>query len=204
MTLRLQGVVIETEQLRLRRGTVDDLDEHVGIHADPEITRFMGPFDRAKATDWLHQVDATWQEHGYGRVAITDRATGRLLGRTGLMYLPQFGETELGWTLRREVWGCGYATEAVKLPSVSVNPRVTARARRQPRHDSVLSPPDQPAPRPTRRHRDRRIRGRRATGAGSRIYLRRTLGHGARWHGGAMALSGRRCRGVDPDRGCLI
>ena len=107
-------MVIETERLRLRRVAVDDLDELVGIHADPDITRFMGPFDRAKAMDWLHRVDANWQEHGYGRVAITDRASGRLLGRTGLMCLPQFGETELGWTLRRDVWRCGYATEAAR------------------------------------------------------------------------------------------
>src|SRR6185437_16361091 len=55
-----------------------------------------------------------WHQHGYGRVAITDRASGRVLGRTGLMYLPQFSETELGWTLRRDAWGHGYAIEAAR------------------------------------------------------------------------------------------
>ena len=104
-TVRLRGVVIETERLLLRRVTVDDIDELVRIHPDPDIMRFMGPFDRAEAIDWLHRVDANWQEHGYGRIAITDRATERLLGRIGLMYLPQFTETELGWTLRRDVRG---------------------------------------------------------------------------------------------------
>ena len=38
----------------------------------------------------------------------------RLLGRTGLQYFEQFAETELGWTLRRDAWGCGYATEAAR------------------------------------------------------------------------------------------
>ena len=105
---------IETARLVLRRVTVDDIEELVRIHADPEITRFMGAWDRERALDWLDQVDHNWQAHGYGRVAITDRASGRVLGRTGLMYLPQFSETELGWTLRRDEWGHGYATEAAQ------------------------------------------------------------------------------------------
>jgi len=107
-------MVIETERLILRRPTIDDLDELVAFQADPEIARFIGPFDRPEALNWLHRVDLNWQEHGYGRVAITDRSTGRLLGRSGMMYLTQFQETELGWTLRRDAWGKGYAIEAAR------------------------------------------------------------------------------------------
>jgi RimJ/RimL family protein N-acetyltransferase len=105
-------VVIETDRLCLRRVTVDDIEELVEIHADPAIMRFMGAWDRARALEWLARVDRNWQKRGYGRFVITDRGSGRLLGRTGLMFLPEFSETELGWTLRREAWGHGYATEA--------------------------------------------------------------------------------------------
>lgn len=106
--------MIETERLLLRRVTVDDVAELVAIHADPDITRFMGVWDHASALEWLRGVDQNWRMHGYGRLAITDRASGRLLGRTGLMFLSQFSETELGWTLRRDEWGRGYATEAAR------------------------------------------------------------------------------------------
>jgi RimJ/RimL family protein N-acetyltransferase len=107
-------VVIETERLLLRRMTVDDLDELVAIHADPDIMRVFGRFALDRARSWLGEVDQNWRDHRYGRVAVTDRATGRLLGRTGLAYLDEVGETELGWTLRRDAWGCGYATEAAR------------------------------------------------------------------------------------------
>lgn len=106
--------MIETKRLLLRRLTVDDLDEVVAFQADPDIVRFMGSLTREEATDWLRQVDQNWEERGYGRLAIIARDTGLLLGRTGIMYMRQFQETELGWTLRREAWGRGYATEAAR------------------------------------------------------------------------------------------
>ena len=106
--------MIETERLLLRRVTIDDVDELVAMHADPDIKQVYGTFDYQRTIEWLYQVDQSWDEHGYGRIAITDRATGRLIGRTGFAYFPQFAETELGWTLRRDVWGHGYATEAAR------------------------------------------------------------------------------------------
>ena len=44
--------------------------------------------------------------------ALLDRRDGRFLGRAGLRYWPQFDETEIGWVLRRDAWGWGYASEA--------------------------------------------------------------------------------------------
>jgi RimJ/RimL family protein N-acetyltransferase len=104
--------MIETDRLLLRQLTAEDLDELVAIHAEPEVVRFMGSFDRARTSEWMEQNQRDWTEHGYGRLAIVDRGTGRLLGRTGLKYWPQFRETEVGWVLRPDAWGQGFATEA--------------------------------------------------------------------------------------------
>jgi RimJ/RimL family protein N-acetyltransferase len=106
--------MIETGRLLLRKMTAEDLDELVAIHAEPEVMRFMGVFDHSKASEWLVQNHAEWSERGHGRLAIVDRATGRLLGRTGLKYWPQFRETEVGWVLRPDGWGHGFATEAAR------------------------------------------------------------------------------------------
>ena len=103
---------IETERLRLRPVAVDDLDEVVRLHEDPDVARFMGTPDREWLVEWVKGSDGEWAELGYGRMAILDRASGEFLGRTGLKRWPQFEETEVGWALQPEARGKGIATEA--------------------------------------------------------------------------------------------
>jgi RimJ/RimL family protein N-acetyltransferase len=104
--------MIETDRLLLRPLTTADLDEVVELHAMPEVERTMGAFDRPAALARLERNEHEWDERGHGLVAILERASGRFLGRSGLKYWPQFDETEVGWVLRTDVWGRGFATEA--------------------------------------------------------------------------------------------
>jgi RimJ/RimL family protein N-acetyltransferase len=103
---------IETDRLLLRPLTTADLDEVVELHAAPEVKRTMGAFDRGATRARLERNELEWTERGHGLVAILERNTGRFLGRSGLKYWPQFDETEVGWVLRPDVWGEGFATEA--------------------------------------------------------------------------------------------
>jgi RimJ/RimL family protein N-acetyltransferase len=105
-------MVIETERLVLCPIGLADICELVALHADPEVTRFVGSLDRLQAEERLELAEREWAERGYGMCAVRDRATERFLGRVGLKYWPQFDETEVGWVLRRDAWGRGYATEA--------------------------------------------------------------------------------------------
>jgi RimJ/RimL family protein N-acetyltransferase len=100
--------------LLLRRFSLEDLDDFAALHADPEVTRFVRPLNRDEAEARLHKDEVEWQERGHGMLAVHDRETGAFLGRAGLKHWPQFDETELGWVLRREAWGHGYATEAAR------------------------------------------------------------------------------------------
>jgi RimJ/RimL family protein N-acetyltransferase len=105
-------VPIETQRLQLRPIELGDLDEFVALHTDPEVTQFIRPLDRAAAKERLYRDEDEWLRRGHGILAVLDRESGAFLGRCGLKYWPQFDETELGWVLRRDAWGRGYATEA--------------------------------------------------------------------------------------------
>jgi RimJ/RimL family protein N-acetyltransferase len=105
-------MLIETDRLVLRPLTTADLDEVVELHAMPEVQRTMGAFNRSAARSRLERNELEWDERGHGLVAIIEHASGRFLGRSGLKYWPQFDETEVGWVLRTDCWGHGFATEA--------------------------------------------------------------------------------------------
>jgi len=55
-------------------------------------------------------VGATWP----GLCAVELKSSGEFIGRVGLNYWEIFNEVELGWTLKAEAWGRGYATEAAR------------------------------------------------------------------------------------------
>lgn len=105
-------MLIETPRLLLRPIEMADLEEFVALHSDPEVTGFVRPLDRTESRARLELAGLEWAEQGYGMLAVLDGKTGRFLGRTGLKHWPQFDEIELGWILRRDAWGQGFATEA--------------------------------------------------------------------------------------------
>jgi RimJ/RimL family protein N-acetyltransferase len=103
---------LTTERLVMRPMTPAYLPDMLDLYADPQVTRFLLPMDEAGHLRRLREAETMWENRGYGRVGIHDRASGRFLGRGGLHYWPQFDEVEVGWVLRADVQGCGFATEA--------------------------------------------------------------------------------------------
>jgi RimJ/RimL family protein N-acetyltransferase len=89
-----------------------DADDLASVHSHPEVTRFVSRLDSRQASERVLADERQWAERGYGLLAVLARDTGRFLGRVGLKYWPQFDETEVGWVVRRDAWGHGYATEA--------------------------------------------------------------------------------------------
>jgi len=111
-------VYLETDRLVLRWFTADDLDLVIELDSDAEVMRYINdglPVDLADVTEtldwWLTQYD---RDGGYGFWAMIEKATGRFVG--WMHFRPGDGagplEPELGYRLRRDAWGCGYATEA--------------------------------------------------------------------------------------------
>jgi RimJ/RimL family protein N-acetyltransferase len=112
---------LETERLVLRPVASDDLDHFAPMDADPEVMRYVGdgrPRTRAEAAAGLDRIAGSWRDHGFGMFAAQVRATGAVAGWVGLAvpaFLPEvLPAVEIGWRLRREFWGSGYATEAAR------------------------------------------------------------------------------------------
>ncbi|MGW2824703.1 GNAT family N-acetyltransferase [Streptomyces sp. NPDC001443] len=106
--------MITTERLRLRPLTEADTDWWVQLHADDDVNRFVGSYTREQAAARLHDIQQQWARRGHGLAAVELRSTGEVIGRSGLNWWEQFGETEIGWTFARAHWGRGYATEAAQ------------------------------------------------------------------------------------------
>lgn len=104
---------VSTARLTLRPFAESDLDAWAEIVADEETTEFIGGVQsREDAWRSIALYLGHWALRGYGQWAVEVRGSGRFIGRAGLWYPEGWPELEVGWTLSRDAWGEGYATEA--------------------------------------------------------------------------------------------
>jgi ribosomal-protein-alanine N-acetyltransferase len=133
------SVVLETERLALRHFVWEDSDALAEIMADPEVMRYIGtgqPKTREETRRllglWIDDGVRAWPDEtlerlpqlnraverdaSFGLWATVEKATGRLIGRCGLLAWDLDGakETEVGYLLARDSWGKGLATEAAE------------------------------------------------------------------------------------------
>jgi RimJ/RimL family protein N-acetyltransferase len=105
-------VTVRTARLLLRSVSLDDAQALADVYADPEVTRYVRALDLAGTQAQLERFVGEWVSRRIGPFAVLDASTGEFIGRSGVKYWPEFDFTEVGWVLRRDVWGRGYATEA--------------------------------------------------------------------------------------------
>lgn len=108
---------VRTPRLVLRPLEERDVDPLFTILQDPDVVRFIG--DRQVPTrDEVWRAVAAWLGHwvlrGYGQWAVDEAASGRLIGRIGIINPPDWPGPEVGYLLGKEFWGRGYATEGAR------------------------------------------------------------------------------------------
>jgi RimJ/RimL family protein N-acetyltransferase len=120
-------VRLETERLVLRKPEPGDLDGYAELWSDPEVVRYLSgtTLPRDEVPGAIERMLGQWERHGVGLFSVVRKEDERLVGRVGYllwdterwvnaMHEQLDGELELeiGWTIVRELWGQGYATEA--------------------------------------------------------------------------------------------
>jgi RimJ/RimL family protein N-acetyltransferase len=118
---------LETERLLLRLPEPADTAGYADVWSDPEVVRFLGGklWTLEDAERAVARMRRHWDWFGLGLFSVVRKEDERLLGRVGFLVwdseqwvnghdakLEPPLETELGWTLGREHWNRGYATEA--------------------------------------------------------------------------------------------
>ena len=106
-----------TERLIVRELVEADLDMLATVFADPAVLWWEpAPFSRAQTAAWLQGTLRRYAEDGFGEYAVVIAASGELIGDCGPAWQEVEGERlpELGWDLRSDCWGHGYATEAAR------------------------------------------------------------------------------------------
>lgn len=108
--------VLETDRLTLVPLQAPRATELAEVYADPAVARYIGG-DRLTLEGTRDQVslfEQVWRERGYGQSAVIEKVSGRMIGRAGLHYWPNWNAVELGYVLARGWQGKGLAREAAQ------------------------------------------------------------------------------------------
>ena len=106
---------LETERLILRNLTPDDYQAAFLWCGDPDVARYMIYPVYTKASDvktWLKTLNPDDPDEYDAGIVL--KSTGELIGSGGLYYRPEADLWNIGYNLRKDQWGNGYAVEMVR------------------------------------------------------------------------------------------
>ncbi|MBZ0264935.1 GNAT family N-acetyltransferase [bacterium] len=113
----MKNYVFETERLRLRLMTTDDLDTLRPILAsEVAMKHYPKVLSDYEILNWISGVLKKYEIDGHSFWMVEVKATGETIGQCGILMQDVEGtsEPEIGYLFNPAFWGNGYATEAAK------------------------------------------------------------------------------------------
>ncbi len=106
--------MLETNRLFLRPMNETDVDAVYAMRSSADVMRFIRPqqIERREAKSWVKLISSRWEKERIGFCAVVEKASNEFIGWCGLWRLTETNEIEVGYALRKEFWGKGYAVES--------------------------------------------------------------------------------------------
>jgi len=112
------NLIIETERLLIRPFKLEDVEPSYRMNLDAEASRYTGDGGVVSKAEIerriVEHVFADYEKYGFGRLAVELKAENKFIGFTGLKYLEDMDEVDLGYRFMQAYWGKGIATESAQ------------------------------------------------------------------------------------------
>lgn len=116
--MKQTGTFLETERLTLKWLKPEDLELFVDLDSDPEVMRYITggkPQPKEHYEKRIPELLKYMAENpGLGLWPTYLKETNEFIGWYILKHLPDNGEVEVGFRIKKKFWGNGYSTEAGK------------------------------------------------------------------------------------------
>jgi RimJ/RimL family protein N-acetyltransferase len=110
-------VIFETERLIARRMREEDVSAIAACRADPEVARYQNwhSYDDAAAADLVSEMLFREPgEEGWLQLVVERKEDGAFVGDCGFRLGSDKRLAQIGYTIARQHWDQGYATEIVR------------------------------------------------------------------------------------------
>lgn len=113
------NIKLETKRLILRPINENDAQNFYEMDSNPKVHIYLGNNPVTSIEQSKSKIEGVLQQYkdfGVGRLAMEKKDTGEFIGWSGLKsereLRKEFDYYDLGYRLKEEFWGNGYATEA--------------------------------------------------------------------------------------------
>ncbi|MCF6131980.1 GNAT family N-acetyltransferase [Flavobacterium wongokense] len=116
------NLILETERLIMRPFKFSDADALFAMDSNPKVHEFLGnnPLTEIEQVhDYIKSIQNQYTQNGIGRFITEIKETKEVIGWIGLKFITEEENShinfyDIGYRLRKEFWGKGYASEGAK------------------------------------------------------------------------------------------